>query len=143
MDTKQEIIQLKQAFAALQSWIIRQDKSIVTRLDALDRKGGLRPAYGRANKTEKPIDALDRKGSLRPVYGRANKTEKSKIVVKDRVTNNLWKVRDPDGNKYTTNNLTAFFRDYFGNKAKFAVQGMTVRGAYKGWKLIERIKDGK
>ena len=45
MDVEHEIVQLKQAFISLQSWIITQDQSIVSRLDAIDKKGGLKKPH--------------------------------------------------------------------------------------------------
>lgn len=55
----------------------------------------------------------------------------------------FWKLRDPEGNEHTTNNLTKFFTSYFGDKAQWGYNSIACRGKYKGWVLLKNHKDEK
>ena len=62
-----ENVQIKKALIALQSWIINQDKSIVSRLDAIDNKGGLKKTHihkNRIKKAEKFWELCDPEGNI-------------------------------------------------------------------------------
>lgn len=52
------------------------------------------------------------------------------------------RLRDPDGKEYVVVNLAAFTREHFGSSHRPAYIELVRKGAWRGWRVIEKMSVG-